>query len=193
MQALIAAQSDDDFHALLQRGMNHEQQHQELLLSDILHALSCQPSLPAYRSGPAQQPQPATPLRWLCLNGDIVPLGHDAALEGAFHFDNEGPHHQVLLRDFELASRPVSHGDFMAFMAVGGYDRSELWLSLGWDWLRAGRRRAPLYWQDDGASVFAPLAAYELGDIVRWLTATAVERRQIDSSAVSTSERNSRR
>ena len=181
MQALIATQHDDDFHALLQLGMNHEQQHQELLLTDILHALSCHPSLPAYRSGPAQ-PQPAAPLRWLPLNGGIVPLGHDAALDGAFHFDNEGPHHQVLLRDFELASRPVSHGDYMAFMADGGYDRSELWLSLGWDWLRAGRRRAPLYWQDDGARVFslrgcvpidvhAPLAHlsyYEADAYARW-------------------------
>jgi ergothioneine biosynthesis protein EgtB len=86
--------------------------------------------------------------------GGIVPLGHDAARDGAFHFDNEGPRHEQLLRDFELASRPVSYGDFQAFIADGGYRRSELWLSMGWDWVRAGQRRAPLYWLDDGDTVF---------------------------------------
>jgi ergothioneine biosynthesis protein EgtB len=152
MQALIAT-PDPEWQALLQLGLNHEQQHQELLLTDIQHALGCNPSLPAYKAD-APRPVPAGPLRWLPVAGGIVPLGHDAALDGAFHFDNEGPRHQQLLRDFELASRPVSYGDFQAFIADGGYRRSELWLSMGWDWVRAGQRRAPLYWLDDGDSVF---------------------------------------
>ena len=152
MQALMTT-PDPEWQALLQLGLNHEQQHQELLLTDIQHALGGNPSLPAYAPD-APGPSPAGPLCWLPLAGGIVPLGHDAALDGAFHFDNEGPRHPQLLRDFELASRPVSYGDFRAFIADGGYRRSELWLSMGWDWVRAGQRHAPLYWLDDGDSVF---------------------------------------
>jgi ergothioneine biosynthesis protein EgtB len=152
MQALMAT-PDPEWQALLQLGLNHEQQHQELLLTDIQHALGGNPGLPAYAPD-APSPSPAGPLRWLPVAGGIVPLGHDAARDGAFHFDNEGPRHEQLLRDFELASRPVSYGDFQAFIADGGYRRSELWLSMGWDWVRAGQRRAPLYWLDDGDTVF---------------------------------------
>ena len=158
MQALLASLTGhDDWRALLRLGLNHEQQHQELLLTDIKHALFGNPSMPAYR---AQAPLPrrdAAPAHWLRVPGGIVALGHDAALDGDFHFDNEGPRHQVLLRDFELASRPVTHGDFQAFIADGGYRRPELWLAMGWDWVRAGSRRAPLYWLDDGDSVFTLL------------------------------------
>jgi len=152
MQAQMAT-PDPEWQALLQLGLNHEQQHQELLLTDIQHALGCNPGLPAY-APEAPRPQPAGPLRWLPVAGGTVPLGHDAALDGSFHFDNEGPRHPQLLRDFELASRPVSYGDFQAFIADGGYRRSELWLAMGWDWVRAGQRSAPLYWLDDGDSVF---------------------------------------
>ena len=109
----------------------------------------CRPTGRANRT-----PPPAAPLHWLCVGGGIVALGHDALVDGSFHFDNEGPRHEVLLRDFELASRPVTYGEFQAFIADGGYRRPELWLSMGWDWVRAGQRQAPLYWQDDGASVF---------------------------------------
>ncbi len=152
MQALMAT-PDPEWQALLQLGLNHEQQHQELLLTDIQHALGGNPGLPAYAPD-APSPSPAGPLRWLPVAGGIVPLGHDAARDGAFHFDNEGPRHEQLLRDFELASRPVSYGDFQAFIADGGYRRSELWLSMGWDWVRTSQRRAPLYWLDDGDTVF---------------------------------------
>jgi ergothioneine biosynthesis protein EgtB len=168
--------------ALLQLGLHHEQQHQELLLTDILHALSCQPALPAYRPQLPPPRPPAVPTTWLPVRGGIVPLGHEATLDGSFHFDNEGPRHEVLLRDFELASRPLSCGDFQAFIADGGYRRSELWLSMGWDWVRAGHRRAPLYWQDDGRSVYtlqgcvpiepdatlAHLSYYEADAYARW-------------------------
>jgi ergothioneine biosynthesis protein EgtB len=155
VHALIASPAASaECHALVELGLHHEQQHQELLLTDILHALSFNPALPACRPLPDAPPQPALPLRWLGVAGGIVAMGHDAELDGSFHFDNEGPRHQVLLRDFELASRPVTYGDFQAFIADGGYRRPELWLSMGWDWVRTGQRHAPLYWQDDGASVF---------------------------------------
>ena len=183
MQALITTQGGNEACvSLLQLGLNHEQQHQELLLTDILHALSCNPALPAYVPRPPWAAQPQAPLRWLGVSAGIVALGHEAELDGAFHFDNEGPCHDLLLRDFELASRPVNCADFQTFIADGGYRRPELWLSLGWDWVRAGGRCAPLYWLDageglfslhgrqliDGAATLAHLSYYEADAYARW-------------------------
>lgn len=90
------------------------------------------------------------PLRWHVFEGGLLELGHDAALDDGFCFDNETPRHRHWLAPFELASRPVSYGEYLAFIDDGGYRRPELWLSLGWDWVQAGRREAPLYWQRDG-------------------------------------------
>jgi len=183
MQALIATHGQDDACLdLMQLGLNHEQQHQELLLTDILHALSCNPALPAYSPRRLLPSQPAAPLRWLGVPAGIVALGHEAEFDGEFHFDNEGPCHDLLLRDFELASRPVNCADFQAFMADGGYTRPELWLSLGWDWVRSDARRAPLYWQlpdeglfglhgrqaIDGAATLAHLSYFEADAYARW-------------------------
>ena len=183
MQALIAMQTDNEAcQSLLQLGLNHEQQHQELLLTDILHALSCNPALPAYIPRPPLPPLPPAPLRWLGVSAGIVALGHEVEFDGEFHFDNEGPCHDLLLRDFELASRPVNCADFQAFIADGGYSRPELWLSLGWDWVRAGGRRAPLYWLEaadglfslhgrlafDGAATLPHLSYYEADAYARW-------------------------
>ena len=181
MQPLLR-QHDDACRALLLLGLNHEQQHQELLLTDIQHALSCNPSLPAYSAFAPRPPQAAAPLHWLGVPAGLVALGHDADDDGAFHFDNEGPCHDLLLRDFELASRPVSNADLQAFIADGGYRRPELWLSLGWDWVQAGQRRAPLYWLDphaqqfclhgrqaiDGAASAAHLSYFEADAYARW-------------------------
>ena len=180
MHALITAGGDGAWRTLLQLGLHHEQQHQELLLTDILHALSCNPALPAYRAG-AVTPAAAAPLQWHGVAGGVLPLGHDAKLDGEFQFDNEGPRHDVLLRDFELASRPVSCGEYHDFIADGGYRRAELWLSLGWDWVNAGQRRAPLYWLDDdsvftlhgrvaldGHAALAQLSYFEADAYARW-------------------------
>lgn len=184
MQALLERRgADADCRALLLLGLNHEQQHQELLLTDLKHALSCHPAWPAYVPMPAlpDAAEPAT-LRWLGVPAGIVALGHDADTDGEFHFDNEGPCHDLLLRDFELASRPVSCADFQAFIADDGYRRPELWLSLGWDWVQAGRRQAPLYWRDggrelfslhggqpvDGAASIAHLSYFEADAYARW-------------------------
>ena len=180
MQALL--QRGGECRALLLLGLNHEQQHQELLLTDIQHALSCNPSLPAYSPRPPQPAQPAAPLHWLGVPAGLVALGHEAQCDGEFHFDNEGPCHDLLLRDFELASRPVSNADFLAFIVDGGYQRPGLWMSLGWDWVQAGRRRAPLYWLDegrerfglhgrqaiDGAATAAHLSWFEADAYARW-------------------------
>ena len=132
---------------LIELGLHHEQQHQELLLTDIQHALSFNPQSPAYaRRWPLTRTAPQ-PVRWHTYGGGLVQHGFDAALDGDFAFDNETPRHPVYVAPFELASRLVTNGEMMDFMADQGYARPELWLSMGWDWVQAGAHRMPLYWQ----------------------------------------------
>lgn len=130
-------------------GLQHEQQHQELIVTDILHALWCNPLLPAYRppTGPALRlASLAAPLRWLAQDGGIVDIGFDEVAGGGFAFDNETPRHPVLLRPFAIADRPVSCADYAQFIADGGYQRADLWLSDGWAAVQAQGWRAPAYW-----------------------------------------------
>lgn len=132
---------------LIELGLHHEQQHQELLLTDIQHALFFNPQSPAYaRRWPLTRTAPQ-PVRWHSYGGGLVQQGFDAALDGDFAFDNETPRHPVYAAPFELASRLVTNGEMMDFMADQGYARPELWLSMGWDWVQAGAHRMPLYWQ----------------------------------------------
>ncbi|HXC54219.1 MAG TPA: ergothioneine biosynthesis protein EgtB [Rhizomicrobium sp.] len=135
-----------DVAALVTLGLQHEQQHQELILTDILHAFSCNPLLPAYAAANAEAAPAAAPQVWLEHPGGVVEVGHRG--EG-FAFDNEGPRHQVLLRPFRVASRPVSNGDYLQFIAEGGYRRPEFWLSDGWAVVQQGHLNAPLYWLGD--------------------------------------------
>ncbi|HUP10335.1 MAG TPA: ergothioneine biosynthesis protein EgtB [Caldimonas sp.] len=145
MLALLARSGDDDLHALVELGLQHEQQHQELILTDVKHALSFNPHARPYaRRWPMTTVQPQA-LRWFAYAGGLVEHGHEPARDGAFCFDNETPRHRTWLDRFELASRPVSYGEILAFIDDGGYRRPELWLSMGWDWVQAGARRAPLY------------------------------------------------
>lgn len=130
-------------------GLNHEQQHQELLLTDILHAFSVNPLRPAYRDdggAPRLAAAPDLPAeaRWLAHPGGIVEIGHDG---NGFAFDNEGPRHQALVRPFEIADRLVSNRDYAAFMADGAYRTASLWLSDGWAAVQREGWCAPAYWQ----------------------------------------------
>jgi ergothioneine biosynthesis protein EgtB len=126
-------------------GLNHEQQHQELILTDIKHAFFANPLLPAYRqTRPA--PAAAQPLDGVTIPGGMSLVGHDGS---GFCFDNELPRHQVLLRPFRIASRPVSNGEYRAFIADGGYRRAEFWLSDGWAKVQEEGWEAPLYWLKD--------------------------------------------
>ena len=127
-------------------GLNHEQQHDELILMDIKHVLSGNPLLPAYRSGIDHPSTTTPPLEWIVHPGGLVEIGHDG---GSFAFDNESPQHRELLRPFALASRPVTCEDWLAFMADGGYSRPDLWMSDGWATALAQGWAAPAYWLPD--------------------------------------------
>jgi ergothioneine biosynthesis protein EgtB len=148
MQELLATHACDPVvRELITLGLHHEQQHQELLLTDIKHALSFNPGHAPYaRRWPMATVQ-TQPLRWFGYEGGLIEHGFDAALDGAFCFDNETPRHHSFTAPFELASRPVSYGEYRAFIQDGGYARPELWLAMGWDWVRNGSRAAPLYWR----------------------------------------------
>jgi len=129
---------------LLELGCHHEQQHQELMLTDIKHVLSCNPLKPAY-----QPPRPRDASRtrtwdWVEHAGGLVEIGHRG---DGFAFDCEGPRHKVWLEPFQLASRPVTNGEFLAFIENGGYERPELWLSDGWAACQTHGWQAPLYWE----------------------------------------------
>ena len=129
---------------VVELGINHEQQHQELMLTDLKHAFSCNPLLPAYRPSPAcPSPKNSRPGGWSSFEGGVVEIGHAGR---AFAFDNERPRHKSLLQPFELRNRLATNGEYLEFMNDGGYRRPDLWLSLGWSTLRDQQWEAPLYW-----------------------------------------------
>ncbi len=135
---------------MLHLGLNHEQQHQELILTDVLHAFASNPLLPTYRlpDGPGLHvAEAAPPMRWLQVRGGLTEVGH--AGQG-FAFDNETPRHTVFLQPFEIADRLVTCGEFAQFVADGGYRRPELWLSDGWATVQAHGWTAPSYWLAPG-------------------------------------------
>jgi ergothioneine biosynthesis protein EgtB len=135
-------------HDVIELGIHHEQQHQELLLTDLQHALSCNPLAPVYRSVP--MPAHASGERGFIEHaGGLCTIGHQGA---SFSFDNERPAHRVHLEPFALCTRSVTAGEFAEFIADGGYTRASLWLSEGWSAVSERGWCAPLYWQErDGA------------------------------------------
>jgi ergothioneine biosynthesis protein EgtB len=142
---LLELQPAEPLGQLIELGLQHEQQHQELILTDLKHLFSHNPLRPVYRAAAAPARREALQLRWQDYPGGIHHLGHDG--EG-FCFDNERPQHRVLVEAFELASRPVSNGDYLAFIADDAYSRPELWLSDAWDVVGTQGWRAPLYWEE---------------------------------------------
>jgi len=132
---------------LIELGIHHEQQHQELLLMDIKHVLSCNPLLPSYRKDPDSHPAVSNRLEWAEHEAGRVEIGHRG---DGFGFDNEFPHHAALVTPFALADRLVTCGEWLEFIGDGGYRRPELWLSDGWATVNQHRWEAPLYWHRDG-------------------------------------------
>ena len=139
----------DDTLDHLQLGLHHEQQHQELLLTDIKHALWSNPLQPAYRDDLATVAGAATPLQWIDCPERIAWIGaHAWPADADFAYDNESPRHRVLVPAHALASRPASNAEFAAFIADGGYQQVQLWMSEGWSLNQAQQWRHPLYWDD---------------------------------------------
>ncbi len=135
--------------AVIEVGLHHEQQHQELLLTDIKHVLASNPLRPAYRQDCAADQRGAEagqlpPVKWLERQGDVYRIGHEGS---SFWFDNERPRHRVFLEDFRLATRPVTCAEYMEFIADGGYDEPRWWLSLGWQAVQDNGWQSPLYWE----------------------------------------------
>lgn len=128
-------------------GLHHEQQHQELMLTDIKHVLSCNPAYPAYGGEDFDDADPAGAKDWMVVEEGLYEVGHAGA---GFAFDNESPRHKVFLPGFSLAASPVSCGEYLAFIEDAGYQRPAHWLSLGWATVCEQRWDAPLYWVRQG-------------------------------------------
>jgi ergothioneine biosynthesis protein EgtB len=166
MLRYLEIEAADETAALIELGLNHEQQHQELILTDLKHALWAMP----LRVGRVSRPRAvssASPAEWIGFAGGLHQIGH--AGEG-FTFDNERPRHDVLLQPFQLASRLVSNGEYLEFMQGGGYQKPELWLSDGWDAVCRQGWNSPMYWERDDASG-------------AWRELTFAGMREVDASA----------
>src|ERR1700737_1427421 len=132
---------------LLELGIHHEQQHQELILMDIKHVFSLNPLLPAYQAPQLQVQAAAHPVSWVDFDGGRKEIGHSGS---GFAFDNESPRHKIWLEPFRLAARPVTCGEYLGFIEEAGYSRPEFWLSDGWATVREQGWEAPLYWLREG-------------------------------------------
>ena len=151
MRALLSEPPEQYMADILQRtrlGIEHETQHQELLLMDIRYNFSINPLQPAYHRIATPPPGVAMPMDWQEFSGGLVDIGHS---DPGFAFDNERPRHRSYIQDFRLATRLVSNAEYLAFIADDGYRRVDLWLSDAWDTLRAQQWQAPLYWFQEGA------------------------------------------
>jgi len=144
MERLLEEMPEPEVLSRVELGANHEEQHQELLLTDVLHAFYTNPLRPAYREPAAVGVGGAAEsLRYVEFAGGLVDVGFSG---GGFCYDNELPRHRVWLEPYKLANRLMTNGEYAEFIADGGYRRSELWLSAGWDALEQNRWKAPLYW-----------------------------------------------
>ena len=197
----LLADDDPEVARLCEIGLHHEQQHQELLLTDIQHAFFCNPLYPAYSPAPPAPLAATTDTSWLRLEPGLVTIGHDGP---GFAYDNEGPAHPTYLHGAELSHRLVNNAEWQAFIADGGYERPELWLSDGWDWRQREALSAPLYWQQrDGAwwefglGGFRPLAPtapvahlsfYEADAYARWAGARLPSEAEWEAAADETGD-----
>jgi len=170
--------------ALIELGLQHEQQHQELLVTDVKHLLSCNPLWPAYQMAAVVMPAAPSALAWQSFENGLTDIGHEG---GGFAFDNESPRHRVYLHPYALASRLVTNAEMAAFVDGGGYQNPALWLAEGWDWRTAQGLEHPLYWQRvdgawhaftltglqplDGAQPAVHLSYYEADAYARWMGA----------------------
>jgi ergothioneine biosynthesis protein EgtB len=189
-----------DVQGIVELGLHHEQQHQELILMDAKNMLARNPLNPVYdRKAPALQAQP--PIQtWREHAGGLLEIGHDGQ---GFAFDNEGPRHRVWLDPVAIAMRPVTCGEYIAFIEDGGYERSQFWLSAGWDCVRQQGWIGPLYWQKEAADWYLftlaglkpvnPLepvchvSAYEAAAFAKWAGKRLPREQEWEATALSLS------
>jgi ergothioneine biosynthesis protein EgtB len=151
MARLLAQHPEDRaLAALVELGLQHEQQHQELILTDVKHLLAQSPLFPAYSDAPPAAGVPAAAPEWVAFDGGLAEIGHRG---GGFAFDNELPRHRQYVAPFALASHLVTNGEYLEFVEAGAYRDPSLWLSEGWEQVAGGELAHPLYWQrrDDPA------------------------------------------
>ncbi len=176
----------DAIAPVIELGLHHEQQHQELMLTDVKHLLACSPLRPAYQARAHDLAHPPGPIRWRAFGGGVVEIGFDAS-SGGFSFDHESPRHEALVHPFLLADRLVTNAEMVAFIEDGGYRRPELWLDAGWSAVEREGWEAPLYWRRRGdaweeftlmgerpvdpAEPVAHVSLYEADAVARWLGA----------------------
>ncbi|MCA9425029.1 MAG: ergothioneine biosynthesis protein EgtB [Candidatus Omnitrophica bacterium] len=132
---------------LFQIGLNHEQQHQELILTDLKHVFGFNPLKPIYRESPNSPCGDRHEFEWLSFEGGIHEIGYEGS---DFSFDNEGPRHKVHLEPFSFASHPVTCGEYLEFIGDGGYKTPTLWFSMGWQTVQEQGWNAPMYWENEG-------------------------------------------
>jgi len=151
----------EKFAPVIRLGLHYEQQHQELILTDIKHVFSENPLRPVFRERSTPKAAPAAPVSWQSFPAGVCQIGYKG---GGFHFDNEGPHHRQFVEDFQLMPRLVTNRGYLEFIEDGGYRRPEFWLSLGWYTVNEQRWEAPLYWEKRNGSwwVFTRLPASRL-------------------------------
>ncbi len=161
INTLLSQTSHPQWPEIIRRmiiGVNHEQQHQELLLTDIKSIFAYNPLRPVYRELPQSQGKGA-PMKWITIQGGIQSIGFDGI---GFAYDNEGPQHKVYLNDYSLASRPVTNAEFIEFIGDGGYERPDYWLSDAWKNILQQHWRSPLYWERrDGQWWYMTLAGMQ--------------------------------
>ncbi|MEM9413613.1 MAG: ergothioneine biosynthesis protein EgtB, partial [Planctomycetota bacterium] len=141
-ELLESGHVDDALERVIKVGLHHEQQHQELILTDIKHALACNPTLPAYNDSPLK-PNSHPLDNWIAIESGVYEIGFEGK---GFSFDNESPRHDTYIQDCEISTKLVTCGDYLTFIEDGGYSRPEYWLSLGWSAVQANHWDAPLYW-----------------------------------------------
>ncbi len=201
MAGLLDRSPGPEVLTLAELGCQHEEQHQELLITDIKHALSFNPLKPAYREGKPGKAKPPGKLTYSSHPEGIYEIGHGG--EG-FHFDCEGPRHKIYQTAFKLAERPVTNGEYLEFMADEGYGTPALWLSDGWAWVQKTCARHPLYWRDeDGWLAFTlfgeqpldlgaaatHLNYYEADAFARWAGARLPTEGEMELAAVASGQK----